>query len=160
MMNFDDYLTFKYSKNQLELCSGTKGNRKPCNITPSIIQSVGGCIHGLKPLLTASRGLGVNIFVQVPCDVSDYEAMRAVDTAKYEELIRFGHVIDPDDPFVTNSRAPSPTPGGETIVVAAPELPPSSPSTIVEPLAGLEVIVRTLLLSSPPLFSSSLLLFF
>ena len=91
--------------------------------------------------------------MQVPCDVSDYEAFRAVDMAKYKELIRLGHIADPDDPFIINSRAPSPAPGGETIVVAAPEPPPSSPSTIVEPLAGLEVIVQTLLLSSPPLFS-------
>jgi hypothetical protein len=79
--------------------------------------------------------------------------MRAVNTAKYKELIWLSYVINPNDPFITNSRALSLTPGGETIIVAALELLPLSPSTIIEPLVGLEVIIRTLLLSSPPLFS-------
>ena len=73
--------------------------------------------------------------------------------AKYKELIRFSYVINPDNPFITNSRALSPTLGGETIVVAALELLPLSPSIIIKPLVSLEVIIRTLLLSSPPLFS-------
>ena len=91
--------------------------------------------------------------MQLLYNISNYKAMRAVNTAKYKELIRLSYVIDPNDPFITNPRVPSPTPGGETIMVAAPEPPPLSPSTIIEPLASLEVIIRTLLLSSPPLFS-------
>jgi hypothetical protein len=79
--------------------------------------------------------------MQVLYNISDYEAIRAVNTAKYKELIWLSYIINPNNPFITNSRALSPTPGGETIIVAVLELPPLSPSTIIKPLVGLEVII-------------------
>jgi hypothetical protein len=147
----NDYITFPSQKKQFELCSGSKENPKPCNITPSTIQSVGKCIHGLKPLLTSTRGLGASVTIRVPSDVSDYDAFRALDHAKYEELIRLGYILDPDDPFTTNSRAQSVAPGGETpgvtFGVDRLERETSSPSTIIDPRAEFGMIVRTHLLS-------------
>jgi len=67
--------------------------------------------------------------------------MRVVNIAKYKELIRLSHIINPNNPFITNPRALSPAPGGETIIVAVLEPLPSSPSTIIKPLVSLEVII-------------------
>ena len=67
--------------------------------------------------------------------------MRAVNTAKYKELIWLSYIINPNNPFITNPRVLSPALGEETIIVAILEPLPSSPSTIIKPLVSLEVII-------------------
>jgi hypothetical protein len=61
--------------------------------------------------------------------------------AKYKELIWLNYIINPNNSFITNSRALLLTPGGETIIVAILELLSLSPSIIIKPLVGLEVII-------------------
>jgi len=67
--------------------------------------------------------------------------MRVVNIVKYKELIRFSYIINPNNPFITNSRVLLLTLRGETIIVAILELLPLSPSTIIKPLVSLEVII-------------------
>jgi len=67
--------------------------------------------------------------------------MRVVNIAKYKELIWLSYIINPNNPFITNPRALSLTPGGGTIIVAILEPLLLSPSTIIKPLVSLEVII-------------------
>ena len=67
--------------------------------------------------------------------------MRVINITKYKELIWLSYIINPNNPFITNPRVLSPTLGGETIIIAILEPLPLSPSTIIEPLVSLEVII-------------------
>ena len=87
----------------------------------------------------------------MPSNISDYNAFRALDYTKYKELIRLGYILDPNDPFTTNSRVQSVAPGGKTprvtFRVDRLERETSSSSTIINPRAEFGIIIQTHLLS-------------